>query len=127
MARTFARIVFLIFIAGLLSGWVQKSAAPAPAKHNYLPPRFPSYLRPPKTVDDVMPYARRLVRNASQRGGKGFGSAQPGQTILVVHHLDADPMILEGIRRALAERNVKLQLVPDYEMVGVSKEDAAAV
>ncbi len=126
MARLVMRIVLLVLVAGLLSGWMTKANPPSVA-HKYLEPRFPSYLRPPKSVDDVMPYARRLVRNNSQRGGKGFGAAQSGQTILIVPIVTADPMILDAITRAMGERKVKVQVVPDYEMVGVSKEAALSV
>ena len=33
----------------------------------YPAPRFPSYLRPPKSIDDIMPFARAAVR---QTGGR---------------------------------------------------------
>jgi len=33
----------------------------------YAAPRFPSYVKPPKSIDDIMPFARAAVR---QTGGR---------------------------------------------------------
>ena len=33
----------------------------------YATPRFPSYVKPPKSIDDIMPFARAAVR---QTGGR---------------------------------------------------------
>ena len=41
--------------------------AGAAENKNYPPPRFPSYVRPPKSIEDVMPFARAAVR---QTGGR---------------------------------------------------------
>ena len=39
----------------------------------YPAPRWPSYFKTPKSVDDLMPAARLLVRNQSGLQGKGHG------------------------------------------------------
>ncbi len=41
--------------------------AGAQEKGKYPAPRFPSYVRPPKSIEDVMPFARAAVR---QTGGR---------------------------------------------------------
>jgi hypothetical protein len=45
------------------------AAAPLSAAESskYTPPRFPSYVKPPKTIEDIMPFARAAVR---QTGGR---------------------------------------------------------
>jgi hypothetical protein len=48
---------------------VSGSASPLQTaeKTTYPAPRFPSYVKPPKSIDDVMPFARAAVR---QTGGR---------------------------------------------------------
>jgi len=90
-------------------------------KTTYPPPRFPSYVKPPKSIDDVLPYARAAVR---QTGGRTpLGLVEKG-TVLIVTEATAEGMVLQAIRRAYEERGVKVQIVPDYELVGISKEEA---
>ncbi len=117
-------LLYSVVLACVLSGWLPPAQKPEPRK--YLEPRFPSYLRRPKSVEDVMPYARRLVRNLSQRGGKGLGVAQSGETIAMVTNVGADPMIVDAIKRALVERGVTAQVLFDYDLAGVSRTDALA-
>ena len=48
----------------------------------YPAPRFPSYLRPPKSIDDIMPFARAAVR---QTGGRTpLGLIEKGMATLIV-------------------------------------------
>ncbi len=55
-------------------------------------PRFPSYLRPPKSIDDVMPYARAAVR---QTGGRTpLGLVEKGMAAAIFTELMADDMVL---------------------------------
>lgn len=104
-----------ILIASLWSG-VSLSAE----KSTYPPPRFPSYVKPPKSIDDVLPYARAAVR---QTGGRTpLGLVEKG-TVLIVADSTAEDMVMQAIRRAYEERGVKVQIVPEYELVGVSKEE----
>jgi len=118
---------FLIFVgfSVLLSGFFpfQKKVS----EKDYPKPRFPSYLRLPKSAEEVMKNVRMLVRNKSGFEGLGMGVAQRGEAILLVPTADAEDMIVEGIRMALEERGVKAYIVPDYEMVGVSRKDAMAL
>ena len=90
-------------------------------KTTYPAPRFPSYVKPPKSIEDVMPFARAAVR---QTGGRTpLGLVEKG-TVLIVAEATAEEMVMQAIRRAYEERGVKLQIVPEYELVGINKEDA---
>jgi hypothetical protein len=102
------------------------SRAGAAAGEKYPEPRWPSYFKPPKSVDDLMGAARSFVRNQSGLQGKGMGILQPGESVLIVANNDADPMVLDAITRALDERKVKSHLKFVYEMAGETKEAADA-
>lgn len=93
----------------------------------YTSPRWPSYLKEPKTVEDVMPYARALARNRSGFEGLGLGAVQSGETVAIVVSADSDDMIMEAITRALQERNVKPIVLRDYELAGINRDDARAL
>ena len=72
------------------------------------------------------PAARALVRNQSGLQGKGMGILAPGESVLIVAANDADPMVLDAIKKALAERKVTPYIKFTYEMTGQSKEEALA-
>ncbi len=95
-------------------------------QEKYPEPRWPSYFKPPKSADDLMPAARVLVRNRSGFQGKGMGILEPGESVLIVHEYTADPMVLEAVRRALVERKITPHIKASYELLGVSKEQAGA-
>src|SRR5439155_24220063 len=88
--------------------------------------RWPSYFKPPKSVDDLMPAARALVRNQSGLQGKGMGILAGGDSVLIVANNDADPMVIDAIRRALVERKVTPHIKFVYEMAGETREQAEA-
>src|SRR5215472_13197317 len=88
----------------------------------YPAPRFPSYLKPPKSIDDIMPFAHAAVR---QTGGRTpLGLVEKGMATLIVTEVNADPMVMEAIKRAFEERGVKTYVVSEYELLGINKEDA---
>ncbi len=75
-----------------------------------------------------MPFARALARSPSgEFGGSGLGVLQPGQSALIVIPATAKDIIIEAVRRAVVERGVKLTILTDYGLVGVSKNDALAL
>jgi hypothetical protein len=75
----------------------------AQEKGKYPPPRFPSYVRPPKNIEDVMPFARAAVR---QTGGRTpLGLVEKGQTVAIFAEPMAEEMILQAIKRAYEERS----------------------
>ena len=90
-------------------------------KTKYPPPRFPSYVKPPKSIEDVMPFGRAAVR---QTGGRTpLGLVEKG-TVLIVVEPTAEDIVLRAIKKAYEERGVKVQMVPEHELAGVSKEEA---
>lgn len=105
-------------------GWAQAQSAASPA---YPAPRFPSYLRAPDSIDEVMPIARRLVRELKGLQGDGLGIAQSGDVVAVISTADSHEVFIEALRRAYAERGVTLRDVPDYSLVGLSRGDAEEV
>jgi len=125
--------------AAVLTGACRKSPSPkesggasamatvgAGAGEKYPEPRWPSYFKTPKSIDDLMPAARALVRNQSGLQGKGMGILAQGESVLIVAANDADPMVLDAIKRALGERKITPYIKFVYEMTGQSKEQAAA-
>src|SRR5262249_32238628 len=89
-------------------------------------PRFPSYLRPPATIDEVLPHVRPLARNKIGFQGNGLGIAKAGDTVAFILPATAEDLIVQAVKRAMEERGVKVNLVPEYEVAGVSRADAAA-
>jgi hypothetical protein len=88
----------------------------------YPAPRFPSYLRPPKSIDDVMPFARAAVR---QTGGRTpLGLVEKGMGALIVTEVVADAMVMQAINKAYEERGVKVNVVSEDELLGINKEEA---
>src|SRR5262249_37053342 len=88
----------------------------------YPAPRFPSYLRPPKSIDDVMPFARAAVR---QTGGRTpLGLVEKGMATMIVTEVNADPMIMQAIKKAYEERGVKVYIMSEDELLGINKEEA---
>jgi len=120
--RRTIRFVLLAGVLVLLGGFVQQVKI-----GEYPEPRFPSYLKEPESIEEVVRAVRGLVRNKAGFTGAGMGAAQEGDTIVVVTAAAAEDMIVEGVRRALEERGVKVHMLADYALVGVSREDALAL
>jgi hypothetical protein len=113
IAKLTSTALILISLAAL-GGGQEKGKYPAP--------RFPSYVRPPKSIEDVMPFARAAVR---QTGGRTpLGLVEKGSTVALVTEATANDVVLQAIKRAYEERGVKVLFVPEYEAVGVSRDDA---
>ena len=89
----------------------------------YPAPRWPSYFKPPKAIDDLMPAARQLVRNKSGFLGVGMGVLQAGETVLIVPTIKSDPMVVEAVTRALTERKVASHVRYTYELLGQKREE----
>ena len=87
----------------------------------YPTPRFPSYVKPPKSIEDIMPFARAAVR---QTGGRTpLGLVEKGTLIGLVTEAVADDTVLQAIVRAYKERGVEVRIIPEYELAGVSREE----
>jgi hypothetical protein len=92
--------IALMMIAMIGLGLV--SLAPGAERTKYPAPRFPSYLRPPKSLDDIMPFARAAVR---QTGGRTpLGLVEKGMGALIVTEVTADAMVIQAIKKAYEER-----------------------
>lgn len=114
MTRFIASLILMVAV-GL------NTLAPGAEKTRYFAPRFPSYVKPSKSIEDIMPFARAAVR---QTGGRTpLGLVEKG-TVLIVTDSTAEDIVMQAIKRAYEERGVKVQIVPEYELVGVSKEEA---
>src|SRR5918993_3283619 len=95
----------------------------AQQKEVYPEPRWPSYFKPPASIDELMPAARQLVRNKSGFLGVGMGVLQAGETVLIVPNVKSDPMVVEAVVRALTERKVAAQVKNTYEPLGLTREE----
>jgi hypothetical protein len=105
---------------------VSASAAVGANGEKYPAPRWPSYFKTPKSVDELMPAARMLVRNQSGLQGKGMGILREGEKVLIVAADEADPMVMEAVTKALR----RAQDHPVYQVhlrdAGNTKEQAKA-
>ena len=104
-----------MIIFGLVLLAIAVTSPPAQEKGKYPAPRFPSYMKPPKSIEDVMPFARAAVR---QTGGRTpLGLVEKGQTVAIFAEPLAEEMILQAIKRAYEERGVKVQIVPEHQLL----------
>ena len=88
-------------------------------------PAFPSYLKKPTSIEELMPQARAAVR---QTGGRTpLGLVLPGKTLLIVVGEVREPrpnmMVQEALKRAIEERGAKAIVVTTWDLLGVSEED----
>lgn len=114
-----------LLAAGLMAAIGLAQEAYTAEQTKYPAPRFPSYTKAPKSVEEVMPFARSIARQTTGLQGDGFGILKQGETVAIVLEATAEDMIVEAIKRAIGERGVKVQILHDYELVGVSRTDAA--
>ena len=124
IAQACVAVFSVLILAAVACGTRQQSAGRTAVR--YPEPRFPSYLKPPASVDEVMPHVRPLARNKIGFQGNGLGIAQAGDTVVFILPATAEDMIVQAVKRAMEERGVKVNLVPEYEVAGVSRDDAAA-
>jgi hypothetical protein len=138
LASTAVRLLTVVFVAAVAvaaacsrankDGTDSASAATraGAAGEKYPEPRWPSYFKPPKSVDDLMDAARSFVRNQSGLQGKGMGILAAGESVLIVASNDADPMVMEAIKRALVERKITPHMKFVHEMAGETRAQADA-
>ncbi len=92
-------------------------------------PAFPSYLKKPTSIEELMPQARAAVR---QSGGRTpLGLVLPGKTLLIVVGEIREPrpnmMVQEAIKRAVEETGAKARVVTTWELMGVTEEEYVKV
>jgi hypothetical protein len=115
---------WLTIVVSMVVLWITYNVCGA-EQAKYPPPRFPSYTKAPKSVEEMMPYARAIARQTTGLQGEGFGILKQGEAVALVVEATADDMIVDAIKRAIEERGVKVQILHDYELAGVSRADAA--
>ena len=91
---------------------------------SYPSPRFPSYLRPPGSLEEVMPYVRPLAQARHGLQGAGLGIIERGESVLFVVSIDAEDMIVDAVVKAMEERGVTAVVRRDYELVGIPRDEA---
>src|SRR6185295_12176170 len=89
------------------------------------PPAFPSYLKRPESIEQLMPQARAAVR---QTGGRTpLGLVDPGKHVLIVvgevRDSKPDMMVQEAIKRAYEERSIKCTILTVWEILGLSEQE----
>jgi hypothetical protein len=97
-----------------------------PGTTNPVPaPAFPSYLKKPESIEQLMPSARAAARQTA--GRTPLGLADPGKTLLiVVGELmggNPDMTVQEAMKRAIEERGVKPIILTAWELLGISHEE----
>jgi hypothetical protein len=90
MKHRIATLVILFYLA--LSG-----QAYAAEKNPYPSPRFPSYTKAPKSIDEVMPYARAIARQTTGLQGDGFGILKEGESVALVLTASAEDMVVQAL------------------------------
>ena len=114
--------------AGALAAGGLRQAATGPAgqsrRFGYPGAALPSYLKP-VSIDRGGPAARAAAGPEQDRlPGRRTRHREFGETVTFVTAPGCRDLIVEAVKRAMEERGVKVNVVPEYEMVGVSKEDA---
>lgn len=95
------------------------------AAEKYPNPRYPAYLKPPKSVEDLMPAAREAVRQTA--GKTPLGLAKSGQHIGVISTYGGDLMVKQALVRAYAERGVTADFLWHSEALGYTDEEFKAL
>ena len=130
MVRVKMELSAVLTVLGLLifslTAGIFSVGAQEEAKGPYPAPRFPATFKTPRSVQDVMPYARALTRNKSTFMGMGLGVLNAGDKVLLVATANSEEIYVEALQRALAERKVQATVVYDYEVSGVTRDQARA-
>src|SRR3954469_5360405 len=106
-----AAVLLLGFGSAGCRGRESASSQPASTEAGTYPePRYPSYLKPVSSIEEVLPHVRPLVRNKTGFQGAGLGIANPGDIVTFVIAPTAEDMIVQAVKRAMEERGVKVNL-----------------
>ncbi len=99
-----------------------------PGAKNPVPaPVFPSYLKKPDSIDQLMPAARAASRQSQGRAPLGLVDAGKHLLIVVGEIRDTRPnmMVQEAIKRAMEERGVKTTVLTIWDLLGMSEAQFA--
>jgi hypothetical protein len=86
---------------------------------------FPSYTEAPKSIEEIMPYARAIACQTTGLQGDGFGILKEDEAAALVLTATAEDLVVQAIKRAIEERGLKVHPLYDYELAGISRADAA--
>lgn len=120
MVRFVAACAFAALFAALphtISPFAEMTAA-----GEYAAPRFPKYLRTVTTVDPLMSSARLAGLQIGGRTPLGLLKARELVLLVVPDHQDR--LVLDAIKKALEERGVKVSAVFDYQVQGLTEQQA---
>lgn len=93
------------------------------ADPSYPEPRFPSYLKSPGSLEDVLPHVRPLAKARHGLQGAGLGIIEKGESVLFVVSSGAEDLIVNAVVKAMEERGVTVDVKRDYELVGIPKDE----
>src|SRR5262245_58761872 len=89
------------------------------------PPAFPSYLKKPESIEQLMPSARAAARQTA--GRTPLGLTDPGKTLLIVvgdlMGSNPDMTVQAAMKRALEERGVKPIILTAWELLGITHDE----
>ncbi len=114
----------VLLILAAFAGSAEKSVIGESGQAAYPGPRFPSYLKPPKNVAELMPFARNFVMIKEGTHGVGMGRFNRGDTLLLVIDVTAEELPLQAVLRALQERGITAIVKTEAEVVGLPLSDA---
>lgn len=94
------------------------------AKNPVPPPAFPSYLKKPESIEQLMPAARAASRQSQGRAPLGLVDAGKHLLIVVGEIRDTRPnmMVQAAIKRAMEERGVKTTVLTIWDLLEMSEE-----
>ncbi len=112
MLKLFRLQLTLISLLACLAGF---ACTPAQMEEEaaYPEPRFPGYVQPPSSVDEVMPYAQAAVR---QTGGRTpLGLIESGKRVALFAGarslVPPNPLVLKAIVQAYQERDISARII----------------
>src|SRR5262245_25235614 len=73
-----------LLVAGLVASMGLAPWAYTAEPSKYSAPRFPSYTKSPKSIEEVMPFARSIARQATGFRGAGFAILKEGKRVALV-------------------------------------------
>ncbi len=119
-----SRLIAALAAAAIVAAWSHgvPRATIVSAAEGYPAPRFPKYLRTVTSVEPLMGTARLAAR---QIGGRTpLGLIKPGELVLLVVPDYQDTLVLDAVKRALEERGVKVSVVYNYQLQGLTAQQA---
>lgn len=87
---------------------------------DYPSPAYPLYMAEPNE-EGLVHAARVAVRQTS--GRSPLGIAEPGTTLHIIPQLDQDPLVQRAFDTAFAERDIEVEWIGVWELMGMTEEE----